>query len=218
MWGLNSCWPVVKRGRRDRGLIGVFRGRLGSLNQPPRNNNSGFLKIVRNFKGEVWSVASAVNPPVSNFRSAGADRLAGLARLARRICVLRERGEGVAADQLEKNEFGNMVRDIRLAEGPDAVPESELRVVFATEERRVADAAVLAELLAPQLAAVVAKESRTAAHVHQPATASPYEIPTIFSRTPEPATAGSTAIPDLLDAMLAADGAARRQRGSRLAT
>lgn len=137
-----------------------------------------------------------------------------MARLVRRICLLREQGEAATAAQLEQNEFANLVRDFRLAEGPEALPESELRTMFANEERRVADAMVLAELLIPHLAGSITKVNRTTV---QPSAVSTPEFPISFSRAAE-SPVGSTAIPDLLDAMLAADSAARRQKVNRLAT
>jgi len=139
--------------------------------------------------------------------------LADLARLARRICVLREQGEAAAAARLESSEFATAVRDIRLAEGPDSLPEGELQAIFAVEEKRVADAAVLAELLAPRLVTAFASFSAMAPRPRENVAATRSEaVP--FSRAAEPA-AGSLAIPDLLDAMLAADSAARRQAASR---
>jgi hypothetical protein len=144
------------------------------------------------------------------------NRLSGIARLVRQICLLREQGDAMAATRLEANEFATAVRDLRLAEGLEAVTEAELQAMFVNEERRVADAVVLAELLIPRLAGSLAA---SAAAGQRPATIqlrAREEQPVPVSRAAE-TSAGSTAIPDLLDAMLAADSAARR-RGNRLAT
>ena len=134
-------------------------------------------------------------------------RLSGLVRLVRRICVLREQGDEAAAAALEDNEFSTAVRDFRLAEGPDALPEGELRTMFVNEERRVADAVVLAELLIPRLVGSIPAAS--AAGPRQSMNDSREEI-VRHSRPAEPVS-GSPAIPDLLDGMFAADDAARRQ-------
>ena len=128
-------------------------------------------------------------------------------RLVRRICVLREQGEAAAAAALEENEFPTAVRDIRLAEGPDALPEGELQAIFLNEERRVADAMVLAELLIPRLVGSIPAVST--AEPRQSMNDSREKIAR-HSRPTEPAN-GSPAIPDLLDGMFAADDAARRQ-------
>jgi len=154
-----------------------------------------------------------LNLPQPSLPSDGAVRLSGLARLVRRICVLREQGDATVAAQLEKNDLANAVRDLRLAEGLDAVSAEELRAIFATEERRVADASVLAELLLPQLrdawANAPKQSSGASAGIRRE---SPVAAPA--PRVTEP-VAGSPAITDLLDAMLAADGATRRQSASR---
>ncbi len=143
-------------------------------------------------------------------------RLSGITRLVRRICLLREQGDTVSAVRLEENDLATAVRDLRLAEGLEAVTEAGLREMFAAEERRVADAVVLAELLIPQLAGSFS----TGATAGQRPGSNPSvgrTEPLPATRMVEPGTA-SPAIPDLLDAMLAADSAARRQRGNRLTT
>jgi hypothetical protein len=132
--------------------------------------------------------------------------LSGITRLVRRVCLLREQGDTAAAARLEQDELGTAVRDLRLAHGLEVVRDEELQELFAREEQRVADAVILAELLAPRLAA--ARPSAPAVHV---TTTAPVRRED-FSPAPRvvESGAGSTAIPDLLDAMLAADRTARR--------
>lgn len=154
-----------------------------------------------------------MNLPQPNHRAGGPTRLSGIVRLVRRVCVLRERGEAAAAARLEENDFATAVRDLRLAEGPDAVTAEELQAMFAAEEERVANAAVLAELLVPQLRGALADgagPSPAATVSARRETPAPFAV----ARVTEP-VAGSPAITDLLDAMLAADGAARRQSSGR---
>lgn len=131
-------------------------------------------------------------------RSAGADPLAGVARLIRRICLLREQGEAAPAAHLEANELANAIRDFRLQHGPAALPGEKLREIFATEEEHVVDAMVLAELLIPQLTRFMpeAVNSRPASLSVEP----PQPVP-----SPRVFTGDSPAIPDLLDAMLEAE-------------
>lgn len=125
--------------------------------------------------------------------------MVSLARLIRQVCLLRECGETDRAAQLHDNEFATAVRDYRLAHGPEALPESELREMFAVEERRVAEAVILSELLAPRLVGVIPAASagpRPAAHV----------LPAAARSSPP---SGPPAISDLLDAMLAAERTGR---------
>lgn len=133
--------------------------------------------------------------------------MSGITRLVRRVCLLREQGEAEAAARFEQNELATAVRDLRLAEGLEAVRDEELQELFIREEQRVADAVILAELLAPRLASV--RPPVPAVQVTTPVQVRRDE----FVSTPRviESGAGSTAIPDLLDAMLAADSAARRR-------
>lgn len=81
-----------------------------------------------------------------------------LAILCRRICVLRARGRSVEANQLQSSEFARTVIDLKAQHGADALPEEKIRAIFTREQERVADAEVLAELLAhwmPQVSASV---------------------------------------------------------------
>ncbi|MBL9214441.1 MAG: hypothetical protein JNG83_03090 [Opitutaceae bacterium] len=125
----------------------------------------------------------------------------GVARLIRRVCLLREQGEVADAEKLQAGELARAIRDHRLQHGPDSLPESELRELYVVEARRAADALALAELLIPQLT-----RQPTAARTRSEAVAIPVPMPPAV-RMPE---AGVPAIPDLLDAMLAAERKARR--------
>lgn len=126
-------------------------------------------------------------------------RVAGLTRLMRRICLLREQGDAVRASALQTNELAEAVRELRAAHGAEALSDDELRRLFAVEEQRVAEAVVLAELLIPQLVGG-----------RPPAPAKPVAAPPAPARPRAPASPGSPAIPDLLDAMLAAERPGRR--------
>ena len=72
--------------------------------------------------------------------------------MCRRICVLRERGEHTAAQELRGSILAETVAAIRTI-GVDTDSAVTLRVeqLFAAESERVANAAVLAELLGPML-------------------------------------------------------------------
>lgn len=136
----------------------------------------------------------------TNLEPPAAGRVAGITRLMRRICLLREQGDAGQAARLHEQDLAAAVRELRAAHGAEALPDAELLRLFAVEEQRVAEAVVLAELLIPQLVGdrppVPAKSVPAA-----PVPARP--------RVPA-APPGSPGIPDLLDAMLAAERHGRR--------
>lgn len=97
------------------------------------------------------------------------------------------------------------VRDFRLEHGPETLPESELQALFVREEQRVAEAAILSELLLPRLVDALP----VPAGRNRPPPPSARAEPAPPRQHTEPAAA-PPAIPDLLDAMLAAERHGRR--------
>lgn len=106
-----------------------------------------------------------------------------IARICRRVCLLRERGDESAADVLARDALAKALIDFRAtsAESTEDI-DARLHATFEAEHERVANAATLAEFLAPLLrdrltgAALgppVARSNSTAA-VHGPA-ATPFE-------------------------------------------
>ena len=141
---------------------------------------------------------------------AEATPLAGITRCIRQICLLREQDNITEAERVEKNEFANTLRDLRLAHGPEFLPESELRGMFAAEQKRVADAIILSELLIPQLvksfpASTSASPQAKAVSVSSNSRDSSVPIPNAAA-----AAGVSPMIADLLDAMLASERSGRR--------
>jgi hypothetical protein len=142
--------------------------------------------------------------------SAEANPLVGITRCIRQICLLREQNNLAEAERLEKNEFSNALRDLRLSHGPEVLPETELRAMFLAEQKRVEDAVILSELLIPQLVksftpAAVAPLQTAAVSNSASARDSSVSTPRAV------ATAGvSPMITDLLDAMLASERSGRR--------
>src|SRR4051812_37356375 len=136
-------------------------------------------------------------------------------RCIRQICLLREQGNVTEAERIEKTEFANALRDLRLAHGPQILPETELNALFEAEHKRVADAVVLSELLIPQLvktfsASPFSAQARPAAAA---ATATSRDSPAPIPKAA--AAAGvSPMITDLLDAMLASERGGRRPLSS----
>lgn len=133
--------------------------------------------------------------------------MAGLTRLIRRICLLREQGDVAGAARLQESELLAALDELRQLQGPEAWRDEEVRALFAAEERRVADAMVLAEILIPKLT-----------ELWKQATPVARTVTTITARTREPdpvpapaaAPSGPPVITDLLDAMLADERKTRR--------
>lgn len=74
-----------------------------------------------------------------------------VARLCRRICLLRERGEPIEAERLRTGALAAAVAERRKPTDTDESIAEQLDAIFAREAERVADAVVLAELLAAQM-------------------------------------------------------------------
>jgi hypothetical protein len=145
------------------------------------------------------TTSSSIRHPVE------AGSLRGIGRLVRQICLLREQAEPAQAAHLQENELAEAVRELQATQGPEALPESELQAMFAREERRVAEAAIMAELLVPRLVrAWPAASGPAVAGNSRPV---PFSSPAAVRAA---APAGSPDIPDLLDAMLAAERNSRR--------
>jgi hypothetical protein len=134
--------------------------------------------------------------------------LAGITRCIRQICLLREQDNIAEAERVEKNEFSNTLRDLRLAHGPEFLPESELRGMFIAEQKRVAEAIILSELLIPQL---VKSFPPFGASQPKPAAAAAISRDSSVPIPQAASAAGvSPMIADLLDSMLASERSGRR--------
>ena len=94
---------------------------------------------------------------------------------------------------------------VRATYGTASASEADLKEIVSTEESRVADAAVIAELIAARLAPPsLAKTSIDAAPSTQPSEESnPPSLPTPIPFPVSSTTASPLSIADLLDGMLA---------------
>ena len=101
-----------------------------------------------------------------------------------------------------EDEFLLALTTVRATYGPISINENDLKEIVATEESRVADATVIAELISLRM---VAHETRTPFATSQAAT--PEEKSTSGLPTPIPFPTNNSASPlniaDLLDGMLA---------------
>ena len=130
-------------------------------------------------------------------------RLAGLSRLVRRVCLLREQGEAAEAGRLQQGDLATAIRDFRLAQGADALPEDKLTALFAAEGERVAEALLTAELLIQRLTSIWPTAPVAAPVIREP-TVVAVRAPTRLIPAQPPV------ISDLLDAMLASERTSTR--------
>jgi len=127
----------------------------------------------------------------------GAPR-AELARLCRQICLARE--QGTMSPVTAEDEFLLALTTVRATYGQASINETDLKEIVATEESRVADAAVIAELIATRMAG---RQLEPAAQTRTPAredTPSPRPLPVPAAASP---STSPFSIADLIDGMLA---------------
>lgn len=127
-------------------------------------------------------------------------------RLCRRVCILRERGLHADAEKLLVESLPPLLATVRAPQETDAALNLRLDAVFAQETERVANAAVLAELLRPLLAedlpAATALPVGTPAPVLVPLATAPAVTPPA-APPPKPPTRGAISIADFIDDMIA---------------
>ena len=128
--------------------------------------------------------------------------MAGLIRLIRRICLLREQGSVGEANRLQAGEFAAAVVEFRLWHGPASLTDEKVCTLFMHETELVREAMVLAEILAPQLARLLPLAQSQAAPV--------FPVVPAELEAARPIPDGPPVISDLLDAMLAAERPGRR--------
>lgn len=140
-----------------------------------------------------------------------------IARLCRRVCLLRECGQPVEAEQVRQGALAEALTAMRSSGASETIVAQQLETIFAAEAERVANAAVLAELLRPMLAPSVAvpvpsvstalASAESAAPV---ATAAPFTPPAPAAITPkrEAPRAAPADIASFIDDMLAQERAA----------
>jgi hypothetical protein len=77
-----------------------------------------------------------------------------MGQIYRRVCFLRSEGRAVEAKRLQDTELAEAEAEAIKVGGPEA--DSRMKVFFAEEEERVADAIAFTELLLPELAERIA--------------------------------------------------------------
>ncbi|MFT3781707.1 MAG: hypothetical protein QM790_06775 [Nibricoccus sp.] len=133
------------------------------------------------------------------FTLQGAPR-AELARLCRQICLAREQRS--LSPVTAEDEFIAALTTVRATYGPASVDENDLKEIVALEESRVADAAVLAELIASRISTTHPFAQPLSNSPAQQKSSPPASVPSKVS-APQPALATpSLNIADLIDGML----------------
>jgi hypothetical protein len=131
--------------------------------------------------------------------------MAGLSRLVRQICLLREEGDAAEATRLQEQDLALAVAEVRRARGADALPDNVLVALFERETQRVTEALLTAEILIERLTQRWAPLAGTAAPVREPGASRVLQPlrPTVAA--PATGSANPPVITDLLDAMLASE-------------
>lgn len=111
-----------------------------------------------------------------------------IARACRRMCVLRERGLPGEAERVAQTDLAALLARLRAGDESPAAIDARLETLLATERARVAEAAVLASLLAPLL------------HEPPPRPAAP---PLPAAQPPPASRARAASIADFIDEMIA---------------
>src|SRR5687768_1981164 len=140
-----------------------------------------------------------LNEPVSNF-PAPPVAWSDIARVCRRVCMLRERGHAEDAERLRAGELMAMVAALRTPAETDAAVSERLNAIFAVEAERVANAAVLAELLLPTLVEKLQLPSRPHTVLESPVTPISAAPPAPVEK---PAAPRAASIADFIDEMIA---------------
>jgi hypothetical protein len=149
-----------------------------------------------------------LNQSVSNF-PAPAVTWSDVARVCRRVCLLRERGQNEEAERIRAGELMPLVAAVRSPGDSEAATTDRLNALFAIEAERVANAAVLAEILLPMIAEQVRSPASTAP--------TPPEIPIPVVLTPAPARPKQprpASIADFIDDMIAQENPPDRPGGA----
>jgi hypothetical protein len=119
---------------------------------------------------------------------------------------LRERGQHEEAEQLRLGSVAEMVATLRTPSDSDASIGARLDEIFAAETERVANAAVLAELLAPLIS------EQLGAGVLPKVVAAPTPINPTPAKPSPPPRAAAVSIADFIDEMIAQEKPPERPR------
>jgi len=131
-----------------------------------------------------------------------------VARLCRRLCVLREQARHAEAETLQRLELEPLLENFRAGSDTPLTLDARLAATMAVESDRVANATLLAELLAPMLGLRAgAAEQVTPLAALRPA--APPEARANAALSPKPVRK-AVSIADFLDEMIAQESTPTR--------
>jgi hypothetical protein len=122
-----------------------------------------------------------------------------VARVCRKVCVLRERGQSGEAEQLRAQTLPELLAALKTPTDTDAAIAQRVESIFAVETERIANATVLAELLVPLLS----EQLRGLAVPPNMISASLSPAPPPPPPPKPPARAATISIADFIDDMIA---------------
>lgn len=147
------------------------------------------------------------------------DPLEDLRRVYRQACLALATGKTAEADRILNDVLPTQIAAAQRELGHDIAGDDLLQAVFADEQRRVRDAEAICELLLPRLQraldnrAAPAPASRSFSPTERAEFASESRpAAAAFSAAPVGASSGPQSIADMLDSMLAQDGARSTRR------
>ena len=165
-----------------------------------------------NIGGEYRSSRLLLNRSASNFPPPSAT-WNDVARLVRRVCVLRERGETDEAENLHNGALASLLASLRQTSDDPASVEQRIEAIYVIEQERVANASALAELLLPLL---TDSAPLFGALSEPPMTAMPSPPPTAaYEAEPAKPARRPGDIADFLDDMIAQERAEETPPASR---
>lgn len=146
------------------------------------------------------------------------DPLEDLRRVYRQAFLALATGKTADADRIFNDVLPVQIAAAQRELGPDIAGDDALQAIFADEQRRVRDAEAICELLLPRLQRVpaprvpadVARELPPVDRALSGASSRPSEP--AFAAAPADASRSSQSIADMLDSMLAQDGARSARR------
>ena len=112
--------------------------------------------------------------------------------------MLRERGQSDVAERLRSGELMTLLAALRTPGDSDTAITERLNAIFAAEAERVANAAVLAEILVPMLT----EQLRSHGTATSP-TPTPVPAPVVAPPVAKPRQARPASIADFIDDMIA---------------
>lgn len=198
----SRCWPASFERLAPRARIALPRDEVAGISRPDsfsrEQPGARAVQPVLPFPSELNSPAS---PPAWS----------DVARLCRRVCVLREQGRHADAETLQRQELDPLLEILRTGADPQPTLDARLAATMAEESERVANATVLAELLAPMLGPRTGTGELTASVAAlRPTTA--HGAPAIAAPRGEPVRPAAS-IADFLDEMIAQESTPTRPPG-----